>query len=555
MKKTNKKRIKVPAAANGMQKGIDFRGLAQSATGALDLLTGMFQQSNATSGGEATMQSVMDIGKGAATGAQIGTAIAPGIGTAIGAAGGLLAGAIGKKGRGASMQSFTDYDEGTLNTGLRGLFGSNKKLRKRRSAIRQNAFGNRAAVEGTVALQDDYADIEAQLDANTFEQGGTIPLSLAYVDDGELIQTPDGQVNQIPEQGQPTDSNLISLPEGSKVLSDKLKVPGTKQTFAEMGKKIMSTKRSKGKDIFAQNANKLNEMNNKLAYNKLFNMQEQVKAQRGITPKTKSVVQAAALGDYIKSSIPALGGPITPDKQAELNNLYNLGEKKRQAAIAADRAERRDNLLNNLGNGVSSLTSGVASLAPIMSNLFARDSKPVQTNYNPYAGAVTNRMRNRRFDINPALQDINRNRATSDYNASQINTNTGANLAYRLQSAIASNNAIAGLRSQESNANNAYTAEYANMMNNLGQQYVNAVNMSDDLNARNSATTRNIRRTGLGQLSQWAQNRELMRNQKQRDTQMWPLYERFLQAGFTENDLQNLAQSMQSTTKRKGGRK
>jgi hypothetical protein len=38
------------------------------------------------------------------------------------------------------MTSFTDYDEGTLNTGLRALFKGNKGLRAERARIRTNAF-------------------------------------------------------------------------------------------------------------------------------------------------------------------------------------------------------------------------------------------------------------------------------------------------------------------------------------------------------------------------------------------------------------------------------
>jgi hypothetical protein len=66
---------------------------------------------------------------------------------------------------------------------------------------------------------------------------------------------------EVPEKGRPTDSNLVNLPEGSRILSDTLKVPGTKETFAQMGKRMMSKKNSKAKDIYAQNAEKLNKMN------------------------------------------------------------------------------------------------------------------------------------------------------------------------------------------------------------------------------------------------------------------------------------------------------
>lgn len=201
-----------------------------------------------------------------------------------------------------------------------------------------------------------------------------------------------------------------------------------------------------------------------------------------------------------------------------------------------------------------SALSGIASLAPIMSNLFTGRPETVDAVYNPYATSISNTMRRRRYDISPAIEDLNRNRATSNYNASQINTNTGANLAYRLQSAVNTDRAIASLRSQENNANNQYLGDYANTMNSLGQQWVNATNMANEANAQNRATTRNIRRAGLSQLSQWAQNRELMRNQKARDMEMWPLYQRFLQAGFTEDDLRAMMNSNRNTISRKGGK-
>ena len=110
-------------------------------------------------------------------------------------------------------------------------------------------------------------------------------------------------------------------------------------------------------------------------------------------------------------------------------------------------------------------------------------------------------------------------------------------MVFRLQNAIATNKAIAAARAAESNANNQYKAEYANAMNNLGQQWVQATNLASELNARNRATARNIRRTGLGQLNQWAQNRELMSNQRSRDNAMLKLYDPFLQAGFTSADM------------------
>ena len=613
----SKKKTKVPAYAFGTQFKEIGNNMLESAPDILNTLTTPFQKSNATTGGQAAAQSVSDIASGAATGFQV----AGPIGAAVGAGIGL----IGRSGEEARMTSFTDYDEGSLGSGLIGAF-SNRKLRRKRAAIKKNAYGNRAAVQGTNYLQSEAYEDMIGMNTDTMANGG-MSSSLAYVDDGELIQTPDGSISKVPENNNPTDSNLVSLPEGSRVLSDKLKVPGRKETFAQLGEKMMAKKKSKYNDRFAENAAKLNEMNNNMIHDQLFAMQESVKQSKGIKPKTKQI-QAAALGDEIK---PGLGDrivdaiynpnrkwgagvqwgtgnnqwyhvPVNPSNtqtastttptsvsstsvkrhrttpststglidegkpelpftwydaptvesvyDTDYDTVESPSATPNDISYRETRADRRNKLFDKVGSALS----GIASLTPIMSNLFTGRPETVDAVYNPYATSIANSMRRRRYDISPAIEDLNRNRATSNYNASQINTSTGANLAYRLQSAVNTDRAIASLRSQESNVNNQYLGDYANTMNSLGQQWVNATNMANEANAQNRATARNIRRAGLSQLSQWAQNRELMRNQRARDMEMWPLYQRFLQAGFTEDDLRAMMNSNRNTISRKGGK-
>lgn len=598
--------------------------IAQAIPGAINTLTSPFQTSTATTGGEATMQSLTGIAEGAGSGAQLGMTIGGPVGGLVGGIAGAAVGLIGKKGKAAEMTSFTDFDEGTLGTGLRGAF-RNKKLRRRRAAIRLNAFQNREAVAGTERLANEFNEDNTEFDTDVFEYGGKVPSSLAYVDDGELIQTPDGTVSKVPEQGQPTDSNLVNLPEGSRILSNTLKVPGTNKTFAELGDKVMTRKKSKGKDIYAQNADMLNEMNNKLMHDKLFAMQESIKAKKGIKNKTKELESFARGGDNTPAGYNAAGFMIDPRFAGEISmgvsaptprvrdtwsmkgdvtapwdnygrvseiDAGNLPEVTINATRKASPKVTTTNytsrvipktarvtapeIIPNLDTidesfdidatpedirtrtitgatvqpvitapqqepvrleGLSSLVSGATSLAPIMSNLFTSSSEAVPANYNPYATAITNTMGRRRYNIDPLLRDIETNRNVANYAASQQRTNTGQDMAFRLQNAIATNKAIAAARAAESNANNQYKAEYANAMNNLGQQWVQATNLASELNARNRATARNIRRTGLGQLSQWAQNRELMSNQRSRDNAMLKLYDPFLQAGFTSADM------------------
>lgn len=658
-KNTNKRKIQIPAAQFGLPvslsnmkelqssitKGIapnnpsnlavnnsvgtnigSISGIAQAIPGAINTLTSPFQTSTATTGGEAAMQSITGIGEGLASGAQLGISIGGPIGGIVGGIAGAATGLIGKKGKKASMTSFTDYDEGTLGTGLIGAF-KNKKLRKRRAAIRLNAFQNREAIAGTERLANEFNEDNTEFDTDVFEYGGNVPSSLAYVDDGELIATPDGQVNKVPEQGQPTDSNLINLPEGSRILSNTLKVPGTNKTFAELGDKMMAKKKSKGKDIYAQNADMLNEMNNKLMHDKLFAMQENLKAKKGIKNKTKELKTFAKGGDNLPVGYNAAGFMIDPrfageismgvsaptprirdtwgikgDVTAPWDNYGRVQEvsagvlpevtitapkrtkfsssqtisKKATPRVAKSVVApeimsdlntideivpevsatpqdiRTRSIMPTIGTNPTTVNtpevnspnwvdaiSDFATLAPIMSNLFTGNPESVQANYNPYASAIANTMGRRRYNINPLLRDIEQNRDVANYSASQQMTNTGHNMAFRLQNAIQANKAKAAARATESNVNNQYKGEYANAMNDLGKQWVNATNLASDLNAQNRASARNIRRAGLSQLSQFAQNKSLMRNQSKRDKAMLELYKPFLQAGFTSDAIKN----------------
>lgn len=611
----------------------NISGIAQAIPGAINTLTSPFQTSTATTGGEATMQSLTGIAEGVGSGAQLGMTIGGPVGGLVGGIAGAAVGLIGKKGKAAEMTSFTDFDEGTLGTGLRGAF-RNKKLRKRRAAIRLNAFQNREAVAGTERLANEFNEDNTEFDTDVFEYGGRVPSSLAYVDDGELIQTPDGAVSKVPEQGQPTDSNLVNLPEGSRILSNTLKVPGTNKTFAELGDKVMTRKKSKGKDIYAQNADMLNEMNNKLMHDKLFAMQESIKAKKGIKNKTKELESFARGGDNPPAGYNAAGfmmdprfageismgvsaptprvrdtwgmkGDVTapwdnygrvseanagtlpevtitapkrtkfsssqtiskkatprvaksvvaPEIMSDLSTIDEIVPDKIVPEVSATPQDiRTRSIMHTIDTNPAATTVNTpeasnpnwvdaigdfATLAPIMSNLFTGNPESVQANYNPYASAIVNTMGRRRYNINPLLRDIEQNRDVANYSASQQMTNTGHNMAFRLQNAIQANKAKAAARATESNVNNQYKGEYANAMNDLGKQWVNATNLASDLNAQNRASARNIRRAGLSQLSQFAQNKSLMRNQSKRDKAMLELYKPFLQAGFTSDAIKN----------------
>lgn len=463
---------------SGGSGGGGMAGIGQAGDAINSMISNITGPATASTVSESRMQTAMGTISGTAKGAAAGFAVGGPVGAIVGGVAGLASGITGKKGSvSVSKNPYDDTVDIKYGTGIRGGARNRRKLRRQAEQAQANARSNQASLQmGSINEQEFYDDYDN--DIQTMAQGGMIS-SLAYVDDGELLNTPQGVIAEVPEEGKPTDSNLVDLPEGTRILSDKRKVPGSKETFAQMGKRLMSKKKTTRTDKYAENAAMLNEMNNQAIYNKLFTIQESSK--KGNT---------------------------------KVNRFASGGE-----------------LYKGIGEFVTDLTA----LAPTISNMYARP-ETFNATYNPYESQIRQTMANRKFDISPAKRSIRENRSISNYNAANYNPSTGANLAYRLQSQIAADKAIADLYSTASNVNNQYAGEYANTLNSLGQQRVNATNMAVDMNARSRAAARNIQRTALTQLSQYAQNKQLMKNQKSRDMAMLDMYGPFLEAGYSSKD-------------------
>lgn len=675
---------------SGGSGGGGMAGIGQAGDAINSMISNVTGPATASTVSESRMQTAMGTISGTAKGAAAGFAVGGPVGAIVGGVAGLASGITGKKGSvSISKNPYDDTVDIKYGTGIRGGARNRRKLRRQAEQAQSNARSNQASLQmGSINEQEFYDDYDN--DIQTMAQGG-MTSSLAYVDDGELLNTPQGVIAEVPEEGKPTDSNLVDLPEGTRILSDKRKVPGSKETFAQMGKRLMSKKKTTRTDKYAENAAMLNEMNDQAIYNKLFAIQEGTKVSR----KTKNGIQAAANGDIItragrKWIKDSKTGTYTPYNGESIGNLYDIQPQAKldtvfprneykpskyvrkapqliennidlnnevysrvpdeqiavsrrsvpnyftNASSLAAKTLASDNLVNSgewrggvpywllsassnpttgyaveptstitpkattptrvskkpasatrtidkgsviepvnneldfsgetqarVGDelapyitstgsteekpatratgknswlsGVGNLFTDIAALAPTISNMYAKP-ETFNATYNPYESQIRQTMANRKFDISPAKRAIRENRSISNYNAANYNPNTGANLAYRLQSQIAANKAIADLYSTASNVNNQYAGEYANTLNNLGQQRVQATNMAVDMNAKSRAAARNIQRTDLTQLSQYAQNKQLMKNQKSRDMAMLDMYGPFLEAGYSSKD-------------------
>lgn len=645
MKKKNNKKT-IPAYAFGMDQLSNYLGGANVFGSAI---SGLSEEGSTGDVAGSTIGSAASLaGAGLTVGGPIGAAVGGGLG--------LVSGLIGSIKRKKQMQA----------------------LRRRKETLNKTKIGMNAAAE----TEGEYWDNNDL--AYTFENGGILP-DLAYLDNNEVVRDDSGNIVQVPNTQPGTDNHLVDASTLESVLSDKIKRPGTNRTFAKEGQILSKmTKPSKGKDIFAENTNRLNKINANKAYNKLLAEQEAVKAAKGVKPKVKGIpayedgtnnrklrwgiwnVEDVNLPDlnvldrlftrdakdisdpdatvtkgragiydvkpviynrnaahntalqmgspttgtwfaplqttvatpqqvdaitYANDEPIAVDIPLLPiESEPTLTNTYTNASNKQvtktpsttgsvttkqttkpnitktttqrlseptiplvntsmaidwedvvtpvNIPTSADEATKK----RALGKPKSGYSPDWLSLAPTVYNtlqsLRGPEEEPLVLN--PYTGAVRSTMARRRMNIEPARLANSRSRAISNYNLANINANTGANLAARTQAAVDEYASNANMYATKQNADNAYLGEYANTLNNLGQQFVQSENMYNDLNARNRAAARNFGATATSQLGKWSQVNRLMQNQSSRDQMTLPFLADFLSQGFTKEQVDNL---------------
>lgn len=608
-KKINKK--KVPAYAFGIDQGLEVASILGAG------LQGFTEEGSGADIAGSTLG-------GAAKGASVGSAILPGIGTAVG-------GVVGGVGNLVSS-----------------IFRKNAINKQKR--IKANAKEIAMGKGNAATLEQKYWDDNSL--AYTFENGGILP-DLAYVDNNEVIRDDFGNIEQVPNSKPGTDNHLIDASNLESVLSDKIKRPGTNKTFAQEGKKLVNmTKGSKGKDRFARNADKLNQINANAMYEQLLTEQEAVKAKKGIKPKKKGIPayqegkgktvfprqifgslinndsinsavskaratkinkqprpetpakpeivlnpnkrliqtygSAPAFYDVLPESneVDAITGetipvgtnePVRDIPKASLPGTAPITKKKTAKGVTTPSKQSKSVAASSQAPlldiadfnpalasdpiyapllsiedfnptltpdeiktpSKSSFNFGsLSGLSPILYNWVQSRRKPEVEDQvlNPYTGAINRAMASRKLNIEPTLAANRRSRAVARNNMARLNPNTGMNLAYGNQLATGEYAQNASVYANRDNANNQYLGEYANMMNNLGQQYARNTVLTNDLNARNRAAARNFGATAASQLGQWSQTKEKMRNQARRDRQILPYLQNFLRYG-TVNSL------------------
>lgn len=567
----------------GNMSGVDKANVVTQGVGAVGSMIG-----NATSGKKPTAAGVIGgIGSGAAMGASIGGPLGAVIGGAIG-------GITSSIGSGGSVNEQTGEYE--LPSGIAGLFGHSKSYIRNKAGRIKNGIQARQMSEQIAA---DYYQ-ENGYNELSLSKGGVVPSTMAYLDDGEMLRTPDGTIGSIPEEGKPTDSNLLNVPVGTQVLSDKIKVPGTNKTFAEMGKKLMKKSNKKANNIYTENSQMLNERNNQIAYQALLDQQEALKSKkikkntaayadgtRGIKPYgynknmsdfkywdpnknnytqdylnwvnsiTDQDVKDIYGGKYgdMSTYLGKNKGVIPTSEVANrLGIPYNINAPIGNVDTANARSSKYFNYTGNPGqlpvgniygtnsekpktpsdNNWLDLIDNIAALAGPIGNIFSGSPERVETyTYDPVYGPTD-------YNIDPILREATLSDRIARYNMANINPNTGANMAFGLQSAVNRNKAIANAYATKNNVENQMAFNNAQIANQWGQQYANARHLASVEQAQNDAAARNIRRKGFGDLSTRIQQISRDKRLTKRDSAVLEAMLPYLEYGMTSDQLTKL---------------
>lgn len=536
----------------GNMSGVDKANVVTQGVGAVGSMIG-----NATSGKKPTAAGVIGgIGSGAAMGASIGGPWGAVIGGAIG-------GITSSIGSGGSVNEQTGEYE--LPSGIAGLFGHSKSYIRNKAGRIKNGIQARQMSEQVAA---DYYQ-ENGYNELSLSKGGVVPSTVAYLDDGEMLRTPDGTIGSIPEEGKPTDSNLLNVPVGTQVLSDKIKVPGTNKTFAEMGKKLMKKSNKKANNIYAENSQMLNERNNQIAYQALLDQQEALKSKqikkntaayadgtKGIKPYGYNK-NMSDFKYYVDSRSNQNNGPRhipSSEVASRLGIPYNINAPIGNVDTANARSSKYFNYTGNPGqlpvgniygtnskkpktpsdNNWLDLIDNIAALAGPIGNIFSGSPERVETyTYDPVYGPTD-------YNIDPILKEATLSDRIARYNMANINHNTGANMAFGLQSAVNRNKAIANAYATKNNAENQMAFNNAQIANQWGRQYANARHLASVEQAQNDAAARNIRRKGFGDLSTRIQQISRDKRLTKRDSAVLEAMLPYLEYGMTSDQLTKL---------------
>lgn len=379
---------------------------------------------------------------------------------------------------------------GGILGGAAELIGNNRRKKEERRLADAQASARRMQQARDTKL----GELEPQIEyAPVFMKGGKImkyaeggqanvsaqepqPIPGAHVEleGGESFQTPQGTEGVVEGPSHAQGGVQMELPEGTEIYSDRLKVPGTNNTFSDENKKILSSK-SKYEKILS------NPRSTRLAKNTARRMLEKLQNDQDSLFNAQQRINHNNTGSFSKQFFG--GGIVDSFKKLQGNE--------------------------KLAGGINSALTLAPTLYNIGKGLFGKaETYNASDFYNPMETTALTRMRNRSIDSSPMIEQNRQAANIARYNLRNTARTRGELMGGYAPIAMGESRANAEIKMQQQQLQNQYSAETARMEAEFGTQRAATNFQVADINARSRAAQRNFTATGLSQLSQFTQMRE-----------------------------------------------
>jgi hypothetical protein len=178
--------------------------------------------------------------------------------------------------------------------------------------------------------------------------------------------------------------------------------------------------------------------------------------------------------------------------------------------------------IGNKDNKFGDVLSGIGEMAPMLYNLgrglFGKKDTVNDSRYaNPYEGQINSLMANRRYNIDAGLAGNEASYRTNAANMRNLGGSRGQVMGNLTGAQNAKQFADMALYGQQSNMNNQYKGEQANMMYGLGRDTVATRMNTDEGNRMTDAAKNNMVGAGMSGLQQYLLTRRQMKGQAGRD--------------------------------------
>ena len=354
-----------------------------------------------------------------------------------------------------------------------------------------------------------------------FNAGGLVPSTVPITVEGqEVIKTPAGKASKVvgPEHEQGGVDMVV--PQGTQVYSKDLINPDTGNSFAAdaegLQKQLNKYKNKKGGTRIDDDTKARMLSNIQAQLDELFQKQQSINGNnQGTYGNTGMLATKMPLEALKAQNMASRVHPINIPLAPKLEGL----QMPTTTAPMADVAQSGGSNILPWVNAAATLGGTIWNMAQGMGG---DETVP---NYNPYEGGALQAMRNRSYNISPILSANRAAQAVSNRNINNVAGSAGAMMGNYIAAQNARSLADANAWATKQNADNAYLGEYAQLLNNAGQNRA-AMDWQVQLaNEQNKAARMQHFGQGFTDIGEFAQMQQLMRNEAGADAQRMGIYQ------------------------------